>query len=233
MAPPTLAAIDWAAVKLVVFDLDGTLYEQRPVRLGMAGDLLLHSLRTRSLRDFQLVRAYRKLREELAEAGEPSFMDALHAQLGARHRRAPHEVAALAEEWLERRPLKRLLGARIAGADALFTALRRSGRKVGVWSDYPVAHKLASLGLEADYVCAATDPEIARLKPDPTGLLRMLEQANVRPHEALMIGDRPERDGEAAARACVPFLLRTRKSIAEHHCAADFQDPLFGAVLSC
>jgi len=233
MPATTLAAIDWASTKLVVFDLDGTLYEQRPVRLGMASDLVLHSLKTRSLRDFKLVSAYRKLREELAEGGAADFMDELHATLGARHKLTPDEVAALAEEWLERRPLKRLLGARIAGADLLFAALRRSGRRVGVWSDYPVAEKLASLGLEADYVCAATDPDIRRLKPDPKGLLTMLDRAGVAPHEALMIGDRTERDGEAASRAGVPFLLRTRKRVDGHHCAADYRDPLFGTLLAC
>jgi HAD superfamily hydrolase (TIGR01549 family) len=224
-------AIDWASVRLVVFDLDGTLYEQRPVRLGMAGDLVRHCVKTRSLRDFQLVRAYRKLREELAEGGAADFMDELHARLGRRYRLAPDEVAALAEEWLERRPLARLPKARIHGADSLFAALRRSGRRVGVWSDYPVAQKLASLGLEADYVCAATDPDIRRLKPDPTGLLMMLERAGVAPTEALMIGDRPERDGEAARRAGVPFLLRTKKRVDGHHCAADYRDALFASVL--
>ena len=228
-----MPAMDWAATKLVVFDLDGTLYEQRPVRIGMAGDLLLHTLRTRSLREFQIVRAYRKLREELAENGAEDFMEELHATLGARHKLAPEDVASLAEEWMERRPLRRLLGARIAGADQLFAALRRSGRHVGVWSDYPVAEKLASLGLEADYVCAATDPDIRRLKPDPTGLLTMLDRAGVAPHEAVMIGDRPERDGEAAARAGVPFLLRTRKRVDGHHCAADYRDPLFNQLLAC
>ncbi len=227
------ASLDWDCVRLVVFDLDGTLYEQRPVRLGMAGDLLLHSVRTRSLREFRLVHAYRKLREELAESGRPDFMDHLHEKLGASHRLAPQQVAALAKEWLERRPLKRLARARIRGADALFAALRRSGRQVGVWSDYPVAGKLASLGLAADHVCAATDPDIGRLKPDPAGLLKILGEAGVAPREALMIGDRPERDGEAARRAGVPFLLRTSRRVAGHRCAADYHDPQFGALLAC
>lgn len=226
-------AIDWASVRLVVFDLDGTLYEQRPVRLGMAADLLLHSLKTRSLRDFRLVRAYRRLREELAEGGAANFAEKLHARLAARHGLAPEDVATLAEDWLERRPLKRLRGARIAGVEALFAALKRSGRQVGVWSDYPVHGKLASLGLAADHVCAATDPGIGRLKPDPAGLIALLERARVAPGEALMIGDRPERDGEAARRAGVPFLLRARRPVAGHASAADYRDPLFGTVLSC
>lgn len=233
MRPP----IDWARIKLVVFDLDGTLYDQRSVRLAMAGDLLVHSVKTRSLRDLKLVSAYRKLREELAENeaehASADFEDRLHQQLGAGHRLEAHQVAALAEEWLERRPLKRLLQARIGGAEILFAALRRSGKRVGVWSDYPVAQKLASLGLEADFLCSATDPDVRRLKPDPTGLLIILERAGVQPHEALMIGDRCERDGEAARRAGVSFLLRTRKPVDQHHCVADYRDPLFGAILAC
>ena len=226
-------AIDWSSIRLVVFDLDGTLYEQRPVRLGMARDLLLHSLKARSLAELRLVSAYRKLREELAEGGAPDFMHELHQALGSRHKLPPHEVAATAEEWLERRPLRHLRAARIAGAAELFEALRRSGRMVGVWSDYPVRDKLASLGLTADHVCAATDGDIGRLKPDPTGLLALLARAGVVPGEALMIGDRPERDGEAARRAGVRFVLRAGKPVAGHLQAADYHDPLFAGLAPC
>ena len=35
---------DWKDIRLVVFDVDGTLYRQRPLRLRMARDLVLHAV---------------------------------------------------------------------------------------------------------------------------------------------------------------------------------------------
>ena len=226
-------ALDWAAIKLVVFDLDGTLYEQRPIRLGMARDLVVHSLRRRSLRDLRAIRHYRAVRESLAGVETDDFLEDLHQEVGARHRLQPHEVAALIEEWMERRPLVRLKAARVEGADALFDALRRSGRRIGVWSDYPVADKLRSLELEADFICSAGDADIRRLKPDPAGLMKIARCAGALPHETLMIGDRAERDGEAARRLQVPVLLRSAKAIPGYATFSHYRDPLFAPVLSC
>ena len=56
--------VDWAPVRAVIFDVDGTLYHQRPVRIRMAcrlaGFFLLHPLRIRELLG---IRHFRKLRE--------------------------------------------------------------------------------------------------------------------------------------------------------------------------
>ena len=35
---------DWDDIRLVVFDVDGTLYRQRPLRLRMAREILLYTL---------------------------------------------------------------------------------------------------------------------------------------------------------------------------------------------
>lgn len=60
---------------------------------------------------------------------------------------------------------------------------------------------LAEMGLKAGPVVCATDPGIARLKPDLAGLLAILRQTGVVPERALMIGDHFDRDGAAAGRA--------------------------------
>ena len=227
------ARIDWDRIRLVVFDLDGTLYHQRPLRLGMAADLARHSLRERSVRDFALIRRYRQERERLAEEGSSGFVARLEQQLADRSGLSADQVGHLLTDWMERRPLARLPAARIRGADALFRALQNSGRQIGVWSDYPVADKLESLGLVADHVCSAVDADVGRLKPDPRGLLKMLSLAGVEPRAALMVGDRVERDGEAARRAGVPFLLRSHKPAAGHLNVANYEDPLFAPLHTC
>lgn len=198
--------------RLAVFDLDGTLYEQGPVRRRMMLRLLGAGGQPGRLTRLAILRRYRALREEGVAAGpEGGIEDALHARLARETGRDPDALRVLTRAWMEEHPLAYLAAARVPGAADLFGILRRRGVRVAVWSDYPVLSKLAALGLEADDHAAADDPDVRALKPDPAGLRRLIARAAVAPAETLMIGDRPERDGEAARRAGVPFLLRARR----------------------
>jgi HAD superfamily hydrolase (TIGR01549 family) len=223
---------DWASIDLVVFDLDGTLYDQRPVRFRMAVDLLIHGVRTRSLRHMHILREYRRIREALGDIQPEHFAEPLMAQVCSRTGASREQVTALVEEWMEQRPLPRLRGARSRGIATLFAALRASGRAIGVWSDYPAIAKLDALGLMADHVRAATDSDLGHLKPAPAGLRSIMDAAGASPQRTLMIGDRAERDGEAARRAGVRALLKTRHHISEHATFRNYDDPVFGPLLS-
>ncbi len=194
--------------RLVVFDLDGTLYRQGPVRRRMALELLAAGGAGGRLTRLRVLRRYRALREHYAETTPRGFGRRLFAQLAAETGRDEGWLEALVEEWMERRPLRWLAGARVEGAAELFAALRTRGARVAVWSDYPVRDKLAALGLAADHMVSACDPGLDALKPDPAGLRLAMEAAGVGPGETLMVGDRQSRDGAAAAALGVDFLLR-------------------------
>ena len=53
--------------RALIVDLDGTLYFQKPVRMAMLKDMLLHFWR---VREFLIVRKYRKLYEQGCEETE-------------------------------------------------------------------------------------------------------------------------------------------------------------------
>jgi putative hydrolase of the HAD superfamily len=91
--------------------------------------------------------------------------------------------------------------------------VRRSGRRIAILSDYPAETKMAALGLSADIMRWAGDPEVNVMKPHPRGLEHVLTSAAVSPAEAIFIGDRVERDGEAGKRAGVRTYIRSRKHI--------------------
>lgn len=222
---------DWSRIRLVVFDVDGTLYDQRPIRFAMARRLLLHALMTRSTRDVRALAAFRKAREAAAGRELERFEQVLIAETAAATGVDPRALEALVRDWIETRPLPLLRAARAAGVDVLFAALRASGRRIAVWSDHPVRDKVAALGLHADDMAAATDPELDRLKPDPAGLRLLMARAGVQPAETLMIGDRADRDGEAARRAGVSALLRSRKPAAGFATFRRYDDAVFAAVL--
>lgn len=201
--------IDWDRLRLAVFDLDGTLYSQARLRRRLLPRLALAAAASPDL--LRIVPALRRAREDLAEAGARDFEDALFARAAARARAPEARVRAVARDWLMDRPLPHLAACRIPGAAEVFAALRARGLCVAVWSDYPAEAKLAALGLSADLVLSAHDAEVGVQKPDPRGLAVAAARVGADPAQVLMIGDRPERDGAAAARFGAAFLHRGRR----------------------
>jgi phosphoglycolate phosphatase/putative hydrolase of the HAD superfamily len=226
------ALLDWRQIDLVVFDVDGTLYDQRRLRLAMLRRLLAATWQTRSLDTLKTLRTFRQVREALGDHPEADFMRLQYARTASRRDTSEAQVRALTAEWMEQRPLPLLAGCRYPHLDTLFAGLRAAGKQVAVFSDYPALDKLAALGLQARPVVCATDAGIARLKPDPLGLLEILRQTGVAAQRALMIGDRFDRDALAASRAGVRALIRSRQPHPEFDTFRAYDDPVFQPMLN-
>ena len=97
-----------------------------------------------------------------------------------------------------------------------------------MWSDYPAEEKLAALGLRAEVVVSATDPEVDRLKPDPRGLEVALARLGASAEHCLLVGDRDERDGEAARRAGVEWRLKVWETRGDPRGFVDYDELLCG-----
>ena len=230
--PPPASQLDWTTIDLVVFDVDGTLYDQRQLRLGMLRQLVRHTWQTRSLDTLRTLRTFRRVREALGEQAGADFMALQYADTARRHGKTPAAVRALTDEWMEQRPLPLLAACRYAHVADVFAGLRASGKRIAAFSDYPAPAKLAALGLAADVVVCATDADIARLKPDPAGLLAILRQTRVAPERALMIGDRFDRDAAAAGRAGMRALIRSRRTHAQWPTFQGYDDAVFQPLLT-
>jgi HAD superfamily hydrolase (TIGR01549 family) len=218
--------IDWEAFDLVVFDVDGTLYNQRKLRLKMASVLLRHCLMTQSLNTVRILGSYREWREQLAEQGSERFEQILVSRLASRYRKSEEDIQAVVSEWMEVKPLPYLKGCRYPGVKELLAQLRSTGKTIGVLSDYPALEKLSTLELEADFVVSARDEHVGALKPNPRGLQHLMMLAGVVPEATVMIGDRAERDGEMGRRAGVKTYLRSSEAIPGWDCFASFRDLL-------
>ena len=224
----TSAPIDWDRYRLVIFDMDGTLYRQRPVQVAMAAKLLADALLTRRTTTLRTVRAFRHCRETLLDGSTDLARDQYAVSAGMLGTTA-EAVRAVTERWIEQEPLGILGRHRLAGVAELFASLRERGKTIAILSDYPAAAKLAALGLDAHFIACATDPDINRLKPHPRGIETLLQRAGVNREQCLMIGDRDDRDGEAARRAGVDCLILSRRaSAANHFC--HYNDPRFAAL---
>ncbi|MFZ9286026.1 MAG: HAD family hydrolase [Burkholderiaceae bacterium] len=223
--------IDWGRIDLVVFDMDGTLYDAGRLRRAMLGQLLAAAWNERSAHTLRVLRAFRQVREALGSEECPQFMHLQYARTAARTGCDADTVRALVHQWMEQRPLPVLRACRQPHVNAVFEALRMVGKHAAVWSDYPARDKLRALDLRADLVACATDPDIARLKPDPRGLLALLERAGVPASRALMVGDRLDRDAQAARRAGVQALILARRTPAGVHGFRRYDDAVFAPLL--
>lgn len=207
-------------IRAVLFDLDGTLYPKLGLRGFMLAELALAPLTGRSLgesrADYRQLRGFRRIREELRglEDREPDLEGYQYREIGRRLGVDPAGLRQRIDSWIHRRPLKYMRLVRRPGLATLLAELRRSGLRLGVFSDYPAADKLRAMGLaEAfDLVLDAEDPAVSALKPHPKGLLEAARRWGLRPAEVLYVGDRPEVDGGAAERAGMPCAILSRRA---------------------
>lgn len=227
-----LRPTDWSGIELIVFDVDGTLYDQHALRIRLARDMVFHAILGRDLRFLSVIRAYRRIRERLGEEEVVNFETPLIAQTVAATGCSEEQVRAIVTEWIEQRPLPYLMACRYPGLTELFAGLKRNGKSIGIFSDYPGRAKLAALGLAADFVVSAQDHGIGLLKPHARGLEVLMTEAGATAATTVLIGDRSERDGLAAQRAGVRCLIRSSKPKQDCQTFAHYDDPLFAPLLS-
>jgi FMN phosphatase YigB (HAD superfamily) len=199
-------------IRGVLFDLDGTLYDQRLMRLLMAAELLTLPFRRplRARQDLRGLAAYRRAQETLRLIGSPAPMiDTQLERAAERVGLSAPELAPIVNEWMFVRPLKYMRLCRAGRLLELLTLLRGSGVALGVLSDYPAAAKLRALGVDEFFspVLCTADTEIGFLKPHPRGFLRVAESWRLAPREVLVVGDRVDADAAGAAAAGMPCVI--------------------------
>ncbi|MBO9518181.1 MAG: HAD family hydrolase [Porphyrobacter sp.] len=224
--------VDWSGIKLVIFDVDGTLYDQWPLRLDMARALVADSMRQRSFDTIRILSTFRKVRENLGDERSAGVSSEQFSRTAKDRGCSEDHVRTVVERWIEQEPLSRLRRRRTRGASELFAALRRNGRTIAAWSDYPVEPKLSMLELQADLSVCSSDPAVNRFKPDPAGLQLILDRTATSPEEALVVGDRFDRDWEAARAISVPTLIRSFRKNDRSPTFRDFRDRVFAPVLA-
>lgn len=189
-------------------DLDGTLYAPKPLKFAMAAELALLGLPS-----VRILRCFREQHELLRTEGQAYDPSPFHEQIRrtADILKMPTErVDRVVREWMIHRPCKWLKRFRRSGLLEEITAFRAEGGRTAIVSDYPAEAKLAALGAASlfDRVVASGDPFGPRhLKPTPEGYLMAAAALEVEPRRCLVIGDRADADGEAAASAGMEFRL--------------------------
>ena len=189
--------------KLIVFDLDGTLYNKSGLSLRM----VLHA--PLDIRKMQAERATRASMKGIWLRDEKHFHDTYFQRMAARM----HCSATAAEQWYNQRYMPLMV--KMIGkyqplsewASPFIHDCQHTGIKLVLLSDYGFAkEKLQALGLSPtlfDWVISA--PELGGLKPAPELMRIITERMGVAPQECLVIGDRDDTDGEMARRTDAQF----------------------------
>src|ERR1700693_800397 len=196
-------------LKALLFDLDGTLYPLRPVRMAVLG-MLVTSYLFHPSTGFRTIRAlapYRRSQELLRTAKcLPGPLREAQLQTASQLSGLTVEfINGCVSDWMEERPLEILAHHVRKDLIRVLRSAKERGIRTAVCSDYPANRKIAALGLTEwfDLVVSAQDPAIGEFKPSPRMLEFTLEKLGVLPEQALYIGDRAEIDGAAARRAGV------------------------------
>ncbi len=205
---PNQVSIDWSSIRVVIFDVDGTLYNQTTLRDKMKFALLKHyMLRPWRYVDLRIISVFRKERDKLSH-GDYSNLEEAQFEVCARKTGYPIErVKQVIRYWMFNYPLRFLDHCKYPGVVNFFEHLKEIGINTAIYSDFEAVEKLNSMGIQADLVLSSTDSKIDSLKPNPKALLHIARYFDVRPDQCLFIGDRDELDGQCARNAKMPYLI--------------------------
>jgi putative hydrolase of the HAD superfamily len=207
-----------ASLQAILTDVDGTLYDQRPVRRNVLSALFRAYLTDPLLgwKTVRCLRAFRDAQEQIryadqdsAETGNVSHSELQYTQAQQATGYSAEFVHQAVSRWMEREPLAFLSGAAHPGMRDFFVWATARGIKLAALSDYPLDAKLKALGIAELFPLAvsASHPEVLRFKPNPAMLQFALRQLGVAPERALYIGDRPDVDGGASLSAAVAAAI--------------------------
>lgn len=200
-----MAAILRPETRVVVFDLDGTLYAKH----GMVRRMLLAAPL-----DWRKMLAERQTRKQLRGKwlrDEKTFYNSYFQTMALQCSSTPKEMG----EWYEKRYMPLMVSViqqyytLAAWVKPFLVECRKRGMRLVVLSDYGHTHeKLEALGLDVelfDWVVSA--PELGGLKPAAQLMQKVAERMTVSPSECLVIGDREDTDGEMAKAVGAAFYL--------------------------
>lgn len=209
---------DYSNIKGVLFDFDGTLYHQTPLRIMMMLLLvILNIISPRGLfKKIKVISEYRKAQELLRKRGDTVVLcaDKQVEITAANSGESKDYVTKIKEEWFEKKPLRILPFCRRAGLTKVLEVLHRNGFKLGMFSDYPAGEKLRALGISEYFsvVVSAHDKEIKGFKPHTNGFSESAIKMGLKPSQILYVGDRPEVDGLGAVKAGMPVVILAHKN---------------------
>ncbi|MBO4409685.1 MAG: HAD family hydrolase [Spirochaetales bacterium] len=205
--------------KAICFDIDGTLYPPKTMHRRLLRLYIRHPFYSSR---YNKERAeFRKYQDSFKQDTPLRWREAMIIRNGiGKEPEAPFSDEEYRGEYreLHRRfydPMGRMYRKTVPfeGVRQTFEKIKAKGLKIGVFTDWPLYSKLQSLGLAdlVDFACSSDDAGF--LKPDTHCFEYLLYNLNVRPEDALYVGDSYKKDVAGAAGAGMDgVLVNVRRS---------------------
>ena len=122
--------------KPVIFDVDGTLDDQRNLRLCMAREMYTCVLRQPGrIAEWRILRHFRRMRGKHVAEAAADLESRQYVWAAQAAGVSPDKVREVVKDWRFERPLAYLRSCGYPGARALFSQCRRQGIPIGVFPD--------------------------------------------------------------------------------------------------
>ncbi|MGL4524893.1 MAG: HAD family hydrolase [Spirochaetia bacterium] len=207
-------------IKAILFDIDGTLYDN--ASLFWVGIPLI-------LKHWQVLLSFRRVRKHLhayseaaLDAGVPfvDFQSDYHAQL-----RGKGETLEMMRDWRARFVADfDLLFEHVSPVKHVVELLKFCTERqipMGLLSDFPLCKKIERLGLSGYWKVAASTEDAGALKPHSAGFLKAAKDMGFAPQEILFVGNSYKYDVMGARATGMKTAHYTKNKNA--HSEADFQ----------
>lgn len=206
ICPEKIDSLD--KLQAIIFDVDGTLYSLKKMHLFIVLDLFLFfAFRPWRWHELALLYFFRKNREALAQNSSRNVSIVQYEFCVWGKKVDSKYTERVVKKWFYDRPLRYLRICAYADVARWIRALSKRGIKIAYFSDYPPSEKVKTLEFPCDYYIASSDVAVDALKPNPRGLFELASRMNIPIEHCLFVGDTPEKDGVAAKRAGMKFLL--------------------------
>ena len=200
--------ISGAKIKSIIFDLDGTLYNN-----AFFTPLLILKCFSR----LRLIYSLPRIRRILAGQDKQNinnFEQVFFTLLAEQS----HTTITESQNWYNNKfypsfiSILKFFPAR-QGTGTLLYALRNSGIKLAVLSDYShIDRRLTAIGLAPElFDCLVSCEELGALKPCPRPFIETAYRLDSAPSHTLLIGDRCDTDGAGAEACGMPYYIISNK----------------------
>lgn len=201
--------VDLSKVRAIVFDLDGTLYDNSRFPFWLV---------TSRVADTFVFSAERKVRRQMKGVdldNSDAFYESFFSHISDRSRFSPEE----ARDWYWTTYMNlfpRILRKHYKpneGVEEVFSFLNEKNIPSAIYSDYPlVKERFEALGLSSD-ICENywSAPDMGAFKPAIRPMHEIASAMGVEANELLVVGDRVDTDGKSAFSCGAQFVHILKK----------------------